>query len=458
MSKKCLKFLINSFLSDVNAINYEYSTYTENEICNELQKYRDYVLSNIDQIQGEILNNKNGLNACLESRGVLPSEDTYKQLVLYMDQVVIADPLFSETENRSLSSDVAKSLVGITQPEKVNKKDLCEAVSYIMSIHELIEYGFVVMLPLSFIHEGPTSIPLTHSNSAFSDVIPKSILDYLRSISMVYNTVPTGNGLQILFDKQLELGTSIFVDFKDVDQLSGSLFQLTDFKIISCNETTAEFIVKPAEAIDNATFKAWVNQSINQAANKHFITIHKELLLSQKCGCMYLTNSNIVSKILSMVIEKPSIESELATMALSLELPVTTQIPMRDLLIIRNNYGDAFHNFRTQLNSKLNSLDACTDKHSLQQKINSISYEMNNTSVQEVEKEYRKITRTLKLDALALTGSLIASYTTGGLTPVGSVAVFFKGVSDVNKYFTDVNENNGFFMWKLNKLAEKYTV
>lgn len=76
----------------------------------------------------------------------------------------------------------------------------------------------------------------------------------------------------------------------------------------------------------------------------------------------------------------------------------------------------------------------------------------------QVQKEYRKIVRTLKLDALACTGSLIASFTTGGITAVGAAIAFVKGISDVGKYYTDVREHNGLFLWKLNNQASKYKV
>ena len=75
----------------------------------------------------------------------------------------------------------------------------------------------------------------------------------------------------------------------------------------------------------------------------------------------------------------------------------------------------------------------------------------------EVEKEYRKISRTLKIDALGFTGSLIASFINGGLTAVGAAATFAKGIIDANKYYTDVHEHNGYFLWKLNKRSQKLT-
>ena len=127
------------------------------------------------------------------------------------------------------------------------------------------------------------------------------------------------------------------------------------------------------------------------------------------------------------------------------------------MISIRQNYGQAFHNFRTSLNSKLINLNLNADSADIKHQLDSISYEMNMLQVQEVEKEYRKITRTLKIDALGFTGSLIASFINGGLTAVGAAATFAKGIIDANKYYTDVHEHNGYFLWKLNKRSQKYT-
>ena len=107
---------------------------------------------------------------------------------------------------------------------------------------------------------------------------------------------------------------------------------------------------------------------------------------------------------------------------------------------------------------KLLSLDLYTDADSLKRQIESISYELNNLQVQEVEKEYRKIIRTLKLDTLALAGSLIATFTTGGITAVGAAGAFLKGISDIGKYFTEVHENNGYFLWRVSKKDKKLTI
>ena len=173
---------------------------------------------------------------------------------------------------------------------------------------------------------------------------------------------------------------------------------------------------------------------------------------------MYLAQSSLTAKILQMVIEKPTKESELASMAMHIDLPVLHQLPITDILNIRQNYGEAFYNFRNELNSKLIGIDSETDSSAFKRQLETIEYELNNIQVKEVQKEYRKIVRTLKLDALACTGSLIASFTTGGITAVGAATAFVKGISDVGKYYTDVKEHNGLFLWKLNNQASKYEI
>ncbi len=459
MSKKSLEYLKNSFLFNSTSLDNKYSMYSDNDLYNELQKYREYILSNVDTIQGEIRNDYNKLNICIESCKELPTEDMYKQLILYMDQVVIPDPIFNLAEPKSSFSEATEKLIGFTTHEKVNKNNLCDLIDYIVCITPLIDAGFVVMVPLSRIHER-AEIPILYSPTAFSDVIPKNILDYYRSIAHVKNLEPTEKGLIVVDEESLHLGTRILIEFTDEDCLTGHIYQYWITKIFDYDEKSgkAKFGYRPADSISKREFAAWINQSVNQAANTCFDKIYKELIFSKMCGCMYLTQSNIVSKTLNMVIDQPSKEAELATMGLSIDLPITNRILMQDLISIRSNYGDAFQNFRTELNSKLLSLDSCSDAESLRRKIDAISYELNTIQVQEVEKEYRKISRTLKLDLVSMTGSLIASFATGGITAIGAACAFVKGFTDVSKYFTDVHEHNGYFLWKLNRQAEKYKI
>lgn len=458
MSKKCLSFLLDSFLFLSDAVETNYSTYQELEMLSELKRYREYVLRNIEDIKSEIKHTHDKLNISVESFKKLPTEDLYKQLILYMDQVVIPDPLFELTEEQNPMSETVGEYMGLQKASPISREKLVDIINYIKCITPLIEANFVVRLPISLIHESPKEIAIKYSPTAFSDVIPSHILDYYRSIVKVYNLEKCEYGLRMDSTKPLIPGTQIYVDFPDVMKSKGHIYQYMLQEIVEFDEKTgkAAFRMHIPDTIDEQTFKVWVNQSINQSANYHFKEKYSEVVLAQKCGCMYLARSPLTAKILQFSMDAPTKDSELANLAMQFDLPVVDALPIADILEIRNNYGEAFHNFRNELNSKLIGLDSISDPDVLKRQLETISYELSNVQVKEVEKEYRKISRTLKLDALALTGSLIASFATGGITAIGAAGAFVKGVSDVSKYYTDVKENNGFFLWQLNKQAKKY--
>ena len=450
---------MNSFLYFSDAVENNYSAYQDEEIVSELQKYREYVLKNIEDIQGEIRHTHDKLNVNIETFKTLPTEDIYKQLVLYMDQVVIPDPLFELTEARSSFNNTMGEYIGLKKVENnFNRQKLVDTINYIKCIYPLIASDFVVMLPISLMHEGPKEICINYSPTAFSDVIPPPILDYYRSIARIYNLEKNESGLFVCSDQALKLGTKIYIDFLDDQKSSGSIYQYSSMQVVGFDEKTNRALMRywEPDSITEAEFNCWVNQSINQSANHHFNEKYAELVLAQKCGCMYLSRSSLTAKVLQMAIDKPSKDSELANFAMQFDLPVVDELPITDILEIRNNYGEAFHNFRNELNSKLIGLDAISDPDALKRQLDTISYELSNLQIKEVEKEYRKIKRTLKFDALAFTGSLIASFATGGITAVGAAGAFVKGVSDISKYYTDVQEHNGLFLWKLDKQARKY--
>ena len=459
MSRKCLEYLLNSFIYDNSAVESQYSLYTDQDLFEELQRYREFVVSHLSEIQKEILKD-NKLNTCIESYSSLPTEEMYRQMVLYMDQIIIPDPLFKCTETHAQFAKAAAQLMGFSGGSDVDRRKIARAVLYLKSVSSLITAGYVVIFPVSLLHEDPKEIPLTYSPNSFSGVIPKGILEYYRSIVQVRNLERTSSGQRVIEDKPLEIGTSIYLCFKDDEQLPGSCFQYVQSRVLDYDEKTgkAQFGFRLADSISEEQFIAWVNQSINQMANHHFNELYRELVLSQTCGCMYLSRSPIVAHVLGIAIDKPTKEAELAKLAMSLDLPLVNNIPLADLLSIRKDYGEAFCNFRNELNTKLLTVDTSKNAEDIQRQLDSISYEISNIQVKEVEKEYRKITRMLKLDALTMVGSLITTYPAGGVTALTAAGAFVKGLSDVGKYYSDVKENNGFFMWKLKGRAEKYSV
>ena len=54
MSKNCLEFLFNSFLFETGLSSCLYYNYSDNQIMLELQKYREYVINNFEEIKNLI--------------------------------------------------------------------------------------------------------------------------------------------------------------------------------------------------------------------------------------------------------------------------------------------------------------------------------------------------------------------------------------------------------------------
>lgn len=272
MSKICLDYLRNSFLYSYNLCDKMYAGYSDNEILNELQKYREFVIKSFSSIKSEIKTDNKKLNTCVESFQSLPGQDLYRQLILYMDQVIIPDPVFEQTEIKTSFSKTMGKFIGLSKDDALNREKLVKGINYVREIGELIDSNYIVMLPMSFMHETPKDIPVRYSPNAFSDQIPADILNYYRSNAHVYNLEKCDSGLRFDRKKALSLGTAILIEFEGQEQNSSVFYQYIEQEIVDLDKKTGRYKARMfiPDSIDRRTFEAWVNQSVNQYANHHY--------------------------------------------------------------------------------------------------------------------------------------------------------------------------------------------
>ena len=117
--------------------------------------------------------------------------------------------------------------------------------------------------------------------------------------------------------------------------------------------------------------------------------------------------------------------------------------------------GASFKNFRCELGEKLIKLNGIKDNECLKQELDAVSYEINETYINDIAKEISSLKRSLGMDSLILTGTLLTSYTTGGLTLIGAVAAAISAAKDSGKLFGDVRENPGYFLWRIDRKNSK---
>lgn len=451
MANTAFDFLTESFLFDERYIEDNFRMVSEQELSSELQKYREHIQENYIDIVDEI-QNKTELNITIESAGELPNEQLLKQLALYMDKVVISDPIFKFTPTKSGMHIPMSKLMGVNTNSEVDRIRLARNAKYMKWTTPLVATQFVKYVPISLIHEPPKELPILYSSDNFSSELSEDLYTFFHENAKVSNVIIKDGIMRYNENDKLSLGTTIAIDFDNEHIRKGHIYQFMASKIRNLDEKTGrfEFMQYIPDSISHNDFENWVANSINRAAIAEFRTTLNEAILAKKLKCMYMAKSQFTSDLLSQTIAKSSVNDDLANLSMKLDLPILNEISVEDLVSIRTDGGEAFHNFRTELNSKLLSLRGLTDKDELQRKIENISYEMNQIQVNEVKKEYRKIVKSFGVDAVVLTGSLVTSFFTGGLTLIGAAGALAKGGADYFKYLNKVKENNGYFLWKLN--------
>ena len=455
MSKACINYLENSFLFLSEYTIDGYAKFSDNEIQRELQSYRTFVLKNIDSIKQEIDGSKNSINVVIDSFGNLPRDVDYRQMALYMNQVVIPDPLFAFAERKDRNTEVFNEFIGIGNPSKIDRKELLSTIEYIKRNHKLIKANYLKMFPVSDLHKPGEGIPLLYSKNGFSDILPKDLMRLYSDYATIHNIERVDNKLIIKVGEPLKKGTTISISFDDESRSSRFGYQYLNAKTIGDDSFHVRFT--PPETIEDYEFEKWVKQSVNQAAARHFQERTLELRLAKRVGCMYLTESLFTSKILKHITTK-DMNCTNADVAMKLDLPFLYNLTTEDILEIRSDYGEAFDNFRSELNTKLIELESAEDGDILAKRIKSIERELTETNLHEIEKERKKLQKTLKRDFSCAAGILIANYHLGGSMMAGAVSTVITGASNLCKYKDDIKGRNGFFIWKLNERSKKYSI
>lgn len=452
MANIAFDFLASSFLFDERYIDDEYRIVSEKELVLELNKYHEYIEHNFIQIITEV-QRENEMNVSIEAIDDLPDEQLLKQLALYLDKVIISDPIFEIALHCSSSQMPIGELMHVEMEKNVNRRKLAHVAKYMKWTTPLVATQFVKYVPIALLHEAPRELPILYSKDGFASELSKELYQFFYDRVRVSNVYINDGKMTYRLDEKLKLGTTIAVDFDDEDKRHGHIFQFMQMQKVNFDEETGRFEVCQyiPDTISESSFRAWVSQSINQAAIGEFRKTFREVMLAQEMKCMYLAKTKFIEELLKKSLTRKSVDVDLANLSMSLELPVVNKITLHDLISIRYDNGEAFHNFRSSLNAKLIELRNIDDKDILTKELQRVSYELNTVNVAEVNKEYRKIARTLGLDAVLLTGSLITSYFTGGLTLIGAAGAITKGGVDYMKYLNQVKENNGYFVWKLNK-------
>jgi len=458
MSNIAFDFLTESLLFRDDYLANDFSSISDKELILELRKYREHVMQNLNRIIQEISHNHDVTNVAIETFKKLPSEDKLKQLALYMNQIVVGDPLFRETDEKENLHGTMSKFMGLNPGVELDRKRISNAAYYMKNCTYLVVSQFIKFLPVSLLNEAPHDLPIVYSENNFCDAFPRELYEWFHKNARVHNIEKIDGKMRCDPSKPLSLGTTIHVDFGTECLSSGMIFQFarsSEVGKMNPNSHEVNFRLHIPDTISRNDFEAWIENAINRASIRVYNDIFNELSFAKQVNCMYLTESPFSSHLIKSAVPTQNPKTDIANLSMKLELPLFSQLSLNEIINIRCNYGEAFQNFRNMLAGKLIVLRGINDPEELKRNLENVSYELSELQIHDIDKEYKKIVRSFGFDGLLLTGSLITSFCTGGLTMLGAAGAVAKSGVDYTKYLSKVKENDGFFLWKVNRVAKK---
>ena len=455
MSHINFDFLTESFLFG-SGIEDKFNMVSDSELERELNRYREYVISNMGEIRREVIYDSKKIAVTIESFSERPGEELLKQLALYVDVVIISDPLFELTEKKSNSTKAMAEYYGMESNNTIDRERLVAALKYMKKSTMLVVCNYVKYIPISYLHEAPQNVPITYDENNYGKSLPQSIMEFLKKNVQVHNTVRTKNGLYVELEKPLTKGTGLFISFPECGVRSGEIVQYQETELVAFDENTRRATLRffTPDTISQDAFNIWLDQSVNKACFNLYNETFQEVYFASRLNALYLTQSTLKAQLLTKEMGEQSVDSRIANMALRLDVPVLEKSNIADIISIRNNYGESFANFRTELGEKLLHLSKIKDNEQLANDLQEGTYAINETYINQINRETRSLIRSLGIETTIATGSLITNSMMSGnnmLSIIAAAVATISGVKDTVKLFGDVRERPGYFLWKLNK-------
>lgn len=454
MGSPVYSFLNDSLLFDVSLTDQDYSSISDARLLKELKSYRNFCIDNLPNITSDIRHDGNILS-CLGSTQY-SDLDTLKRSALYLEQVVLTDPIFPFTELKSQISNTMSQLLGMKTNNHVNRKSLALAATKMISMRPMVAGGYVKYYPISYHAEAPIHIPVGYSENAFSDVLPPSILEFFRNRANVKSLEKTDDGFVVKED--LTLGRSIGIWFKDADEKQINTYNLIKQEVLSADEDTriVEFkMILPDSPPDKEQFRIWVKQSVNRSAQGYFDELTKEVSLAHHLQSIYTCDSVLDSELLSSSFfnSRSGVKENAIECLLKMELPFIYNIGSEDLMNIRLNDGEEFQAFRIELEKQFRELRHENNPEVIKEKILDIEHEMTEVQVRNIDSKIRSVRKVALADTGLAIAGVAAGIATSGVSLIGSLAGFLHGCKTYSEYQEKVKENPCYFLWGLKKMS-----
>lgn len=211
----------------------------------------------------------------------------------------------------------------------------------------------------------------------------------------------------------------------------------------------------PDEPPREELFEAWVTQCINQVSGVAYAGVVADIVTAAATGSMMLTDSELVSDLLELrVTQNGRLREDLANLAMRFELPFMDNLAVADVMRIRQFEGEAFQNYRLELQRQLRDLRGIESEEELARRLEDVQHEIAEVQVRRVEQEIGRLRRDLFREAAIGAASLVTMVPTQGLSLAGLLLAMREAVKSGLDYVDVVRRDPSYFVWRLRREAE----
>lgn len=457
MSHVAFDFLSESVLLDEAQIESNYAGMTGPELMRALEQYREHVLSHGDELRTEAARVEGALSISFDtSSRSRPSVDLLKQCALYFDRAVVDDPLFPLTKQSGSSAVALNQYLGLPA-QGLDRNAIASVAQFMRRVRPMTAGGFLKFAPTTAVLEPPDQTPITYSANLYEERIPEALRDWIRNRAQV-SPLRKHTGREGWYWRPgdpLEIGRAIAVSFEGHEGAFTYFLFTTQAEPHPDGEDGHVILTQwlPDTPPSLAQFQAWVTQSVNQSGGKLLEHLHVDMANANHSGSMLLTQSSLLGELLTMRTAGSTVTEDLAQLALQLDLPILGEVSVDDLMNVRNEYGEAFHNFRLALQRHLRELRTTADRALIEKKLENLQHELQEVQVAEVQKEVRRVKREVLRSLVIGAVSVGAVVPTTGWSLAGLAAAAVGAYRAGTGYSDRVKEHPAFLLWKLKRAA-----
>jgi len=443
-------FIAGSPLFDEKEAASNYSRLSKESFLNELHTYLNVQVEETARCAKE---NQSGLSTRLEAnRNPEKQKRSLKNLALYVDRICLDDPLYLELfsgERPDIGIEgfmEPKGLLEQSPPSKADgvglKTAVAKQVLAMMKYRRAVMAGQIRFLPF---HRMQASAP---SNEI---AVATDILDWIKNQAKVHSVTFKDCGVMVGDEGLHDDSAGVHIDFKGYEGMSIGI-RIVGERVFKGGPSGSQGISLKTDG-RRKELEELLPSYIQEASEEMAVNFIFETVKARCLGLKYVANSDFTSELLKNLYntKDTTIADDTSDYLMEIELPFLDQISLQELLLIRENEGEAFKNFRVELEAKLRDFGSIKEPEQLRIKLRNLAHELQDVQIRKIQSAVSTLKSNFKSDLILNAATLgVAMFVPGGQLATGALPLTIgKMTKSLYDQQTKIRENPCYFVWKL---------